>query len=306
MEDKAWALVGVRRRKFPPGINVDASVGQRANGKPENLFSDPENTTPYVAYSSATGAAMTDGAGLGRLPRQDDEVRQTGFFATTVYLRPGGPELIVFTRAVNGPANDAGDDWSLAGIGNRTVEEAQAENVLDVELRAPSRVDPSELESELERLLLQVARDRGYTLDTPIPIGDEIANMSFPVMNSPISGTTLMQLFAATGSGAAFLANFPHPDGGQIATYFLVVGGTKVVFAAADGIGYALKHGLAYLLLKWMGAPIEFLEAEKKKAQPAKAERRAAAVAPIAVPPAAPSVEPNAGTGAPDPGAQNY
>jgi hypothetical protein len=86
-----------------------------------------------------------------------------------------------------------------------------------------------------------------------------------PVMHSPIEGTTLAHLFATTGSGAAFLAYFPHPDLGQIATYFLVVAGTKIVFGAAEGIGYALKHGLAYMILKWMGAPTEIVEAELQK-----------------------------------------
>lgn len=47
VEDKAWAFVGVGRRKFPPGINVDASVQERVNGKPEILFGDPENTALY-------------------------------------------------------------------------------------------------------------------------------------------------------------------------------------------------------------------------------------------------------------------
>ncbi|MGF6978248.1 hypothetical protein QFZ94_006763, partial [Paraburkholderia sp. JPY465] len=59
-----------------------------------------------------------------------------------------------------------------------------------------------------------------------------LANEPFPVMHSPISGTTIAQLFATAGSGAAFFALFPHPDLGQIATYFLVVGGTKIVFGA--------------------------------------------------------------------------
>jgi hypothetical protein len=95
-------------------------------------------------------------------------------------------------------------------------------------------------------------------------------------MNSPIAGMTLAQLFATTGSGAAFLAMFPHADGHQIATYFLVVGGTKIVFAAADGIGHALKHGLSYVLLNWMGAPTEVIHAEEKRtrARVARASRK--------------------------------
>lgn len=54
MEGKAWALVGVGRRKFPTGIPVDASVQKRMNGKAEDLFLDPANTALYdPGYPSA-------------------------------------------------------------------------------------------------------------------------------------------------------------------------------------------------------------------------------------------------------------
>lgn len=76
-----------------------------------------------------------------------------------------------------------------------------------------------------------------------------------PVMNSPVSGSSLLQMVTATGSGAAFMAAFPHADLGHITIYFLMIGGTRIVLGAADGISLGLKQGLSYLLLKWMGVP---------------------------------------------------
>ncbi len=78
---------------------------------------------------------------------------------------------------------------------------------------------------------------------------------SVPVMNSPISGTSLKQLVATAGSGAAFMAAFPHPDLGHVTIYFLLVAGTKIVLGAADGISIGLRQGLSHLIMKWMGVP---------------------------------------------------
>jgi hypothetical protein len=77
------------------------------------------------------------------------------------------------------------------------------------------------------------------------------------LMNSPISGSTLAQLVGAAGWGtaAAFMAAFPNPDVGHVMIYFVLVGGTRIVLGAADGISIALKQGLSHILLKWMGAP---------------------------------------------------
>ena len=70
------------------------------------------------------------------------------------------------------------------------------------------------------------------------------ASQPVPVMNSPVSGSTLLQMVTATGGGAAFMAAFPSADATHIAIYFLMIGGTRIVLGAADGISIGLKQGL--------------------------------------------------------------
>jgi hypothetical protein len=89
-----------------------------------------------------------------------------------------------------------------------------------------------------------------------------------PVMNSPLSGSTLLQLVTAAGGGAAFMAAIQNPDAHQITLYFLLIGGTRIVLGAADGISIALKQGLSHILLKWMGVPKTAASARKRKAKP--------------------------------------
>ncbi len=86
-----------------------------------------------------------------------------------------------------------------------------------------------------------------------------------PVMNSPLSGSTLGQLVAAAGGGAAFMAACPHPDAGHITLYFVLIGGTRIVLGAADGISIALRQGLSHILLKWMGVPTTKATSRKRK-----------------------------------------
>jgi hypothetical protein len=81
-----------------------------------------------------------------------------------------------------------------------------------------------------------------------------VFSQPIPIMNSPISGSTLANMVGA-GGGAAFITMFPHPDAGQIALYFLMLGGTRIVLGAADGVSLALREGLSSMLLKWMGVP---------------------------------------------------
>jgi hypothetical protein len=52
------------------------------------------------------------------------------------------------------------------------------------------------------------------------------ASYLLPIMNSPLTGSSLLQLVTAAGGGAAFMAAFPH-DLGHITLYFLVVGGVR-------------------------------------------------------------------------------
>ena len=85
-----------------------------------------------------------------------------------------------------------------------------------------------------------------------------------PMMESPVSGATLLQMVTTAGAGAAFMTAFPH-DAGHITLYFLLIGGTRIVLGAADGISLALKQGLAHILLKWMGVPAAVSSPRKKK-----------------------------------------
>lgn len=86
-----------------------------------------------------------------------------------------------------------------------------------------------------------------------------------PVMNSPLSGSTLQQMVEAAGGGAAFMAVFPYLDVGHITLYFVLIGGTRIVLGAADGISIALRQGLSHILLKWMGVPSTTATSRKRK-----------------------------------------
>jgi hypothetical protein len=90
-----------------------------------------------------------------------------------------------------------------------------------------------------------------------------------PVMNSPVSGSTLLQIVTAAGGGAAFMAAFPHAELGHITLYFLMIGGTRIVLGAADVIAIGLKQGLSQVILKWMGVPQETANPSKRKKNPA-------------------------------------
>ena len=94
------------------------------------------------------------------------------------------------------------------------------------------------------------------------------ASYPLPIMNSPLTGSSLSQLVTAAGGGAALMAAFPH-DLGHITLYFLVVGGTRIVLGAADGISIGLKQGLSHVILKWMGVPRNSATPKKRKAKPA-------------------------------------
>ena len=96
---------------------------------------------------------------------------------------------------------------------------------------------------------------------------ERVAWEPITVMNSPPVLTSLAKLFGTAGSGAAFLAYIPHPEVGQIVAYFLIIGGTKIVLGAADGISDGLKIGLRHLVLRMTGAPRDILESEKRSAE---------------------------------------
>jgi hypothetical protein len=86
-----------------------------------------------------------------------------------------------------------------------------------------------------------------------------------PVMNSPLTGSTLMQMVTAAGGSAAFMATGLNVDLKYISLYFLLIGGTRIVLGAADGISTALKMGLQHILLDWMGVPPTVASARKRK-----------------------------------------
>ena len=76
-----------------------------------------------------------------------------------------------------------------------------------------------------------------------------------PIMQSPLIGKTLAELAKAAGGGVAFYSMFPHPGVGEVAIFFLLIGGTRIIFGTSDGIANGLKHGLSYRIQKWMGVP---------------------------------------------------
>ena len=84
---------------------------------------------------------------------------------------------------------------------------------------------------------------------------DIYESQPLPIMQSPLTGKTLQEIVKAAGGGVAFYSIFPHPGPGEIAIFFLLLGGTRIILGASDGIAFALKHGLSHLLLKWMGVP---------------------------------------------------
>jgi len=97
---------------------------------------------------------------------------------------------------------------------------------------------------------------------------DEIfSSYPVPVMNSPVSGSSLLQMVTAAGAGAAFMAAFSHPDLGRITVYFLIIGATRIVLGAADGIAIGLKQGLSHLILRWMGVPPQVANPTKRKSK---------------------------------------
>ena len=61
------------------------------------------------------------------------------------------------------------------------------------------------------------------------------------------------------------MAAFPHPDVGHITLYFVLIGGTRIVLGAADGVSIALRQGLSHILLKWMGVPTTTATSRKRK-----------------------------------------
>jgi hypothetical protein len=61
------------------------------------------------------------------------------------------------------------------------------------------------------------------------------------------------------------MAVFPNVDATHIMLYFLLIGGTRIVLGAADGVSIALRQGLSYILLKWMGVPTTIASARKQK-----------------------------------------
>ncbi|HKR43336.1 MAG TPA: hypothetical protein VJU59_27245 [Paraburkholderia sp.] len=209
-----------------------------------------------VAYAASSSFLLAPETAMTDIPR---------FFTTSLFVDDSLPELAIVTipgaEHPQGPRDDplladaAAAKRALHLLGEWTVRSEGIDAVSEQEVN-------SRVRGILANDMFYIGYGAGTFIDAP---DDWLAEIPFAVMNSPIAGSTLAQLFAVTGSGAAFLAYFPHPGWPEITTYFLVVGGTKIVFGAADGIGYALKHGLAHVLLKWMGAPTNIIQAEEDR-----------------------------------------
>src|ERR1700761_6072492 len=72
-------------------------------------------------------------------------------------------------------------------------------------------------------------------------------------------------MVAAAGGGGAFMAAFPNTDFQHVIIYFLLIGGTRIVLGASDGVSIALKRGLSHILLKWMDVPLTIANTAKQK-----------------------------------------
>jgi hypothetical protein len=201
----------------------------------------------------------------------------TAFFTTTVFLDQNLPSYSLITL----PGRSSNRDNVERDTADAILRDAINQGMFAGGYLSSSFVTvPGNLvESHIVVFLENTAAQADTSSATAIGLrnaASEICSSPIPVMNSPIVGTTLNGLWKAAGGGAALLSTFPNIDGRTVALYFLVVGGTRIVLLASDGIGYALKHGLAYVLLKWMGAPTEFVEQENKKVQKMPREDEAA------------------------------
>ncbi|MFM0095648.1 hypothetical protein PQQ87_08545 [Paraburkholderia nemoris] len=203
-----------------------------------------------------------------------DKTGSPRFFTTSVFLLREMPQLDILTVPsgewggghVDTPKTDYETAWSM---GRDFGEMFPVRGVIT---HFSQRVTLDEIAKFINIVLVNAGGDKeqnGFLRLAPIEqakVTKQVLREPFPVMNSPITGSTIGSLVTTAGSGAAFLAYVPHPDLGQIAVYFLVLGGTKIVIGASDGVAAALKLGLSHLILKWMGYPEVSVNAEKKQA----------------------------------------
>jgi hypothetical protein len=109
---------------------------------------------------------------------------------------------------------------------------------------------------------------RGDTISPQalVPVADAIfSTVSIPVSRSPIKGVTLSDLLALAGGIDFQTVHLSHIGGREVVLALLTAAGCKIVFAAADGISVALRHGLSYYLLRWTGVPEHFAMEHARK-----------------------------------------
>lgn len=173
-----------------------------------------------------------------------DEGLSPRFFTTTIFLHPLAPELAIVTfpstPAVcsNAPQDATSNDASAAAAEALYELVKREGGEWGAYASSSPRLTTSLLAREMIVRLLVDVIDRRAISRVPDPFDGrydfvfsqtvDLLDQPIPVMNSPISGATLAQLFATTGSGAAFLAYFPHPDGAQIATFFVLSAGQRL------------------------------------------------------------------------------
>jgi hypothetical protein len=109
-----------------------------------------------------------------------------------------------------------------------------------------------------------------------LPVAEAIfSTVSIPVSQSPIKGTTLSNLLALAGGIDLQTVHMTHLGQREVVLALLTAAGIKIVFGAADGVSYALKNGLSYYLLRWMGVPEKFaIEHARKEVRRARARQK--------------------------------
>jgi hypothetical protein len=92
-----------------------------------------------------------------------------------------------------------------------------------------------------------------------IPVAEAIfLTVSIPISQSPMRGSTLADLMALAGGIDFQTVHLTHLGGREIVLALLTAAGCKIAFGIADAITYALRNGLSYYLLRWMGVPETF------------------------------------------------
>jgi hypothetical protein len=183
-------------------------------------------------------------------PRNLDPAR---FFVTDIFTGPDYPEDIAIITLPHTAYSSDGEELVRLIANHLRSGIGYQFQIVDA--------GPIEFET-VGRLISDVALDESFAaheanlIYAPTEHLEGLVNhilydVELPIQNSPITGTHLANLFSIGGT-SAYLAATTHIGFREIAIYFLMVGGTRIVLGASSGISEALQHGLKQVLLSWM------------------------------------------------------